>query len=191
MRDAKLLAGSARLDSTLTLLQGLRYQPCYCEENAWWLCGEPEVARADAYVVFITNRFGHCPVARQRAAPPDQVIWWDYHVVVLDAARLIWDLDTRLGLPLPAADWLTGSFPFIDHLSAVLRPTFRLIPCADYRRDFASDRGHMRDADGRWHHPPPPWPSIGSGMNLHRYRHPSADEPGELLDWQGLRQRVG
>lgn len=171
--------------------QSFRYQPFYCEENAWWLCNEPEVSAGNAHVAFITNHFGHCPVAAQRAVAPDQVICWDYHVVLLDAARRIWDLDTRLGLPLPAADWLVGSFPFIDHLPAYLSPTFRLIPCAAYRRDFASDRSHMREADGRWQHPPPPWPIIGNGMNLHRYRHPSAEEPGELLDWHALRERVG
>jgi hypothetical protein len=172
-------------------VQGFRYHPFYCEENAWWLCHERQVSAGDAHVVFIANRLGHCPVAEQRAAAPHQLIWWDYHVVVLDAARRIWDLDTRLGLPLPAADWLVGSFPFIDHLPDALRPTFRLIPCADYRRDFASDRDHMRDPDGRWQHPPPPWPTIGTGMNLARYRHPSADEPGELLDWHALLRRVG
>jgi len=169
-----------------------RYQPFYCEENAWWLCAEPALApspgtaRGGAQVLFIVNRAGHCPFAGQRAGARGEIIWWDYHVVLLDAARRIWDLDTRLGLPLPAADWLTGSFPFIARLPAALAPRFRLVPCAEYRRDFASDRSHMRDSAGRWRHPPPPWPAIGRGMRLPRYLHPDAPEPGQLLDYQGL-----
>lgn len=174
----------------MTSAHAFRYQPFYCEENAWWLCADPRLSAWPAYALFVVNAFGHCPFAGQRAAPPDRLIWWDYHVVVLDAANRIWDLDTRLGLPTPARDWLTGSFPFLDRLPAELMPRFRLIPCADFRRDFASDRGHMREPDGGWHHPPPPWPSIGDGMNLHRYCSPTNPKPGELLDLAALRQRL-
>jgi len=177
-----------RIDARNDPCHGLRYQPFYCEENAWWLCDEAAPCAATAYAMFVINALGHCPFAGQRAAAPDRVVWWDYHVVVLDAAHRIWDLDTRLGLPVPATDWLAGSFPFFDRLSAELAPRFRLIPCADYRRDFASDRSHMRKPDGRWHHSPPPWPPIGDGMNLHRYRSPTHAEPGALLDWEALRQ---
>lgn len=170
--------------------RGLRYHPFYCEENAWWLCGAVAPSSTGTYVVFIINAFGHCPFAGQRAAPPGQLIWWDYHVVVLDAEDRIWDLDTRLGLPLPARDWVAGSFPFLDRLPADLSPRFRLIPCGDYRREFASDRGHMRQPNGRWQHPPPPWPPIGRGMNLHRYCSPSTGGPGEVLDAATLLQRL-
>lgn len=171
-------------------LRGLRHHPFYCEENAWWLCGEPRIGPGDSHVLFICNRFGHCPFAEQQAAPPGQVVWWDYHVVVLDVDQRIWDLDTRLPLPLPALAWLAGTFPFIDRLPRALEPRFRLIRCSDYRRDFASDRSHMRTVDGRWHHPPPPWSPIGTGTNLHVYRAPIADGPGEPLDWGALHRRL-
>jgi len=143
-----------------------RYHPFYCEENAWWLCNEASPRAATAYAVFVVNAFGRCPFAGQRAVPEGRLVWWDYHVVVLDADNRIWDLDTRLGLPLPARDWLAGSFPFLGRLPAALLPRFRLIPCADYHRDFASDRSHMRKPDGRWRHAPPPWPPIGDGMKM-------------------------
>ncbi|MGB5831757.1 MAG: hypothetical protein WBG92_07175 [Thiohalocapsa sp.] len=168
-----------------------RYQPFYCEENAWWLCGESKLSADNARVLFVFNRLGHCPFAAQRAAPPNRIVCWDYHVVLLDCNCRIWDLDTRLGLPLPALDWLAGSFPFIAQLPPDLSPLFRMIPCLDYRRDFASDRSHMREHNGRWHRPPPPWPPIGEGMNLSHYRDQSADAPGELLTWDGLQRRLG
>jgi hypothetical protein len=177
---------------------GFHYQPFYCEENAWWLCAETLADAQDGtvdltdrrLVAFIVNRFGHCPLAAQHAARSGDVIWWDYHCVVLDGLDRIWDLDTRLGLPLPAARWLAGSFPFIDRLPPDLMPHFRLIPAAEFRRDFASDRRHMRGPDGHWHHPPPPWPPIGCGHDLPRYVRLDDDGPGELLDWAAIHRRL-
>jgi len=169
---------------------GFRYQPFYCEENAWWLCAEPALGPGERQVVFIGNLFGHCPFAQQSAARRGHVIWWDYHCVVLDATRRIWDLDTRLTVPLPAQAWLAGSFPFVDRLPPTLIPRFRLISADVYRRSFASDRSHMRTPGGRWQHPPPPWPSIGSGMNLDAHRAMSGDGPGELLRWDDFVRRV-
>ncbi|MCG6941737.1 MAG: hypothetical protein LJE69_10880 [Thiohalocapsa sp.] len=170
---------------------GFRYQPFYCEENAWWLCAEPALGDGPRHVVFLMNRQGACPLAAQKAAPPGGLCWWDYHVVLLDGSARIWDLDSRLGCPVPAGRWLTGSFPSIEQLPSALQPLFRLVPAADYRADFASDRSHMRSADGGWLHPPPSWPPIGTGMNLPSYRSTVAGGPGELLDWQQMLGRVG
>jgi hypothetical protein len=167
-----------------------RYQPFYCEENAWWLCAEPVLGPGLRHVVFITNRAGLCPFLNQRAAAPGEAIGWDYHCVVLDGRGRIWDLDTRLGLPLPGRDWLAGSMPFAAGLPAALKPMFRLVPATHFRRDFASDRGHMRLPDGRWQHPPPPWPPIGLGMNLADYLSPSSDGPGELFGLSGFVARL-
>jgi hypothetical protein len=158
------------------------YQPFYCEENAWWLCAEPALGPGPRQVVFITNRAGLCPFLNQRAAAPGRLIGWDYHCVVLDGQGRIWDLDTRLGLPVHGRDWLAGSLPFLARLTAELKPFFRVVPAADYRRDFASDRGHMRLSGGGWEHAPPPWPAIGRGMNLPDYLRLSGDGPGELID---------
>jgi hypothetical protein len=168
------------------LTTGFHYQPFYCEENAWWLCAEPALGEGLRHVVFILSRQGACPLAAQWAAPPGELCWWDYHVVVLDGAARIWDLDSRLGCPVPARRWLTGSLPFAEHLPAEMRPLFRLVPAAAYRAGFASDRSHMRTADGGWLHPPPAWPPIGQGMTLPAYRSTHPGGPGQLLDWDGF-----
>lgn len=168
----------------------LRYQPFYCEENAWWLCADPALGPEPRWVLFVLNRQGACPLAAQRAVPPGALCWWDYHVVVMDAQTRIWDLDTRLGLPVTAAAWLAGSLPGAERWPAPLAPLFRVVSAADYRLGFASDRSHMRRPGGGWLHPPPPWPPIGTGMTLPAYRSTDGDGPGELLDLTQLRARI-
>lgn len=169
----------------------LHYQPFYCEENIWWLCAE-SLQRADlVQVVFVASASGACPVAEQRAAGDDGVAWWDYHCVGLDAASRIWDLDSRLPLPVAARDWLTRSFPQGSGLPEPLQPRFRVVPAGDYRAELASDRRHMRAPGGDWLHPPPPWPCIGTGWNLDRYWNViDAAGPGRLFDLDGFSATV-
>jgi protein N-terminal glutamine amidohydrolase len=178
-------------DDSASAAPGLRYHPYYCEENAWWLCAEPTLGAGPHRVLFVLSRGGLCPLAAQRAAPPGQLCWWDYHVVVLDGSDRLWDLDTRLGLPVPALTWLAGTFPLLERLPADMQPLFRVVPAADYRAHFASDRSHMRSPTGDWLHPPPPWPPIGAGMRLPDYRSTAPGGPGERLDWRALRAALG
>ena len=167
------------------------YHPFYCEENAWWLCAEPALGPGPHQVTFISGLAGHCPFLQQRAVDPGKVLWWDYHCVVLDGSGRIWDLDSRLPLPTLGLDWLDQTFPFGDELPTRWRPRFRLVPAADFRRHFASDRRHMRNSDGDWTQPPPPWPAIGEGWNLDVYRDiGDTSGPGELLDIESLRSRL-
>ena len=121
----------------------------------------------------------------QRASTPGRLIAWDYHVVVADAQGRVWDLDSRLPLPSPGLEWLRRSFALVPRLPTRYAPRLRLVPAVSYRRDFASDRGHMRDRRGRWRRPPPPWDPVGSGMSLTTYLIPEDPEPGLLLDLQG------
>jgi hypothetical protein len=113
-------------------------------------------------------------------------MFWDYHVVLLDGRGRVWDLDTRLALPLAAGRWLRGSFLPPGYAPAHLEPRFRVVEAESFRAEFASDRRHMRAAGGGWRRPPPPWAPIGQGYNLPRYldwRDPAG--PGTIL---GLRQ---
>ena len=128
----------------------------------------------------------------QRAAAPGFPIVWDYHVVLLlqeQAGFTILDRDCRLGPALSAGEWLEASFHQLSVGDGQLAPCFRLVPAEIYRRELRSDRSHMR-CDGAWIQAPPPWPTIGSGMNLMRFVDMQADFHGELVDLETLRQRV-
>ncbi len=168
----------------------LRYHPFYCEENAWWLCAEPALGLGPHQALFISGLAGHCPFLHQRAVARGEVLWWDYHCVVLDGSKRIWDLDSRLPLPCPGLDWLDRTFAFAEAQPEPWRPRFRLVAAGAFRAHFASDRRHMRNEDGSWGRPPPPWPAIGEGWNLDAYRDVEAAGPGELLDCDGLRTRL-
>jgi hypothetical protein len=170
--------------------QQLRYQPFYCEENIWWLCAEPPAGVSIDQVIFVAGSGGICPIAEQRAGGADGVAWWDYHCIALDHRRRVWDLDSRLPLPVTAGRWLEFSFPRAADWPMLLQPLFRLVPSADYLQDLCSHRHHMRNPDdGGWQQPPPPWPCIGSGAgNLEIYRDLSKPEgPGVVLDLAAFR----
>lgn len=142
--------------------------PYWCEENAWHLCVEPRLG-ADAHVVVISNPTRTVALWQQRAAPRRGVpVVWDYHVIVasrdpVGGAR-VWDLDTMLGFPVPIDAYLAQTF--CAGVDPKLLPRFRVLAALEYRARFASDRRHMRDADGGWQQPPPPWPPIGEGHVL-------------------------
>ena len=145
----------------------IRYQPYYCEENAYHLCTDPqrpELQGRSPAAVFIRGLGDHCVMWQQGAVAPGEPVFWDYHVVVLaQGPWQIWDLDTRLGCPVPATTYLRRSFRPELTLPPELTPRFRLVDAAELARTFASDRSHMRDPDGRFSQPPPPWPAIGAG----------------------------
>jgi hypothetical protein len=173
-----------------------RYQPFYCEENVFHLAREPELAARPRAVVFISNPERACAVWHQRAAErPTSAILWDYHVVLLVAAPWeVWDFDTVLGLPVPAADYLRRSFHRdLPGLPDQHHPCFRVVDAEVFTATFASDRSHMRSAGGRYQQPPPPWPPIGEPgavSNLMRFADVTAPFLGEVIDLGGLLARV-
>ena len=61
----------------------MTFQPYYCEENAWRLCGHPYFGTRERRVVFISNPMRAVAFAGQRAAPPGEWVIWDYHVIFL------------------------------------------------------------------------------------------------------------
>jgi hypothetical protein len=159
----------------------LEYQPFYCEENVWHLARRFE--GRPAKVVFISNAQKTCALWQQRAAEPGLPVIWDYHVV-LSAARMIHDLDTRLPFPSPAREWIDGTFPL--PLPEELAPRFRVVSAARFVEVFASDRSHMRDAGGAYRASPPPWAPIGIGSNLMRFADMSDGFEGEVCALDGL-----
>jgi hypothetical protein len=103
-----------------------------------------------------------------------------------------WDLDTRLGFPLPAITWLDQSLPqgiFAEEFA----PFFRVMDAEVYVGELRSDRGHMRNPDGSWLAPPPNWPPISApekGSNLMAWVDVEGKGPGEVLDRQGFAHRL-
>lgn len=180
--------GSGATDPT-----DLRYQAFYCEENAYHLAREPVVAARPREVMFISNPTRSIAMWNQRAAgQPGAAMLWDYHVVLLvQDPWEIWDLDTFLGCPVPAADYLQGSFR--PDLPAHYQPYFRLVEADELAATFASDRAHMRRRDGHYKRPPPPWPPIGvpgRESNLMRFVDVTAPFVGEVVDLARLVERV-
>jgi hypothetical protein len=171
------------------------YWPRYCEENVWHACdGADGDGLAGALVMVISNDARAVAFWEQRAAPPGEVVFWDYHVVLLTRDESRWrviDPDCRAGRELAAARWLDASFAPLAAEHADHRPVFRLVPTDVYRRELRSDRSHMRSGD-EWQSPPPPWPTIGDGgSNLMRFVDMDDEFLGEVLDLEALRKRLG
>ena len=72
--------------------------------------------------------------------------------------------------------------------SACVSPIFRVMSAADYVANLRSDRSHMRDANGNYHKPPPPWspPGGGSDTNLAQFIDLNQPVPGEIYDLAGF-----
>ena len=173
------------------------YQPFYCEENVFHLAHDPLVASRRREVVFISNASRTCAMWHQRAAArPGWPILWDYHVVLLAVAPgshlvQVWDLDTTLGLPVPAGHYLRRSFQ--AGVDAEFEPRFRVVDADVFVRTFSSDRAHMRTPGGRYRKRPPPWPVIGAPgatPNLARFTDLSTPFLGEVLDLRGMLART-
>jgi hypothetical protein len=158
------------------------YTSCYCEENVYWLCKKftEEIMMKDFchYVVVVSNPTKAVPIFQQQAGKEEHegLVVWDYHVFVLQASTkfrdnsssLIWDLDTKLGFPLPAEEYFDKSFPMeLDEEEAIY---FKVIDAQTYLRDFSSDRSHMKDEQGNWQSPPPQHPCIMSQDGISKFQ---------------------
>lgn len=167
----------------------LLYQPYFCEENIWQLARRGDLIHPDSEVVFISNQNQGVACWNQRGTTSDEAIVWDYHVVLLEPGKpaRIWDFDStlrnsELGMgPLPARDWIRWTFLTPDYVKEEYHPLFRVIGIRDYVTHFASDRSHMRDAQGAYYQTPPHWEAPNApGMNLERYRLMSQLGPDEV-----------
>jgi protein N-terminal glutamine amidohydrolase len=173
----------------------LRYQPFYCEENIYHLSQHPHFAARSPAALFVSGLGGECVMWHQKQARrPGAPLSWDYHVLLLVRDPWeIWDFDTTLGFPVPAAMYLRRSFrPELD-IPAELTPWFRRVNAAELAATFASDRSHMRDRRGAFQRPPPPWPAIGAegvASNLGRFLTREDAIAGEVMDLPALLARV-
>lgn len=175
-------------------LPDVLYQPFYCEENVHHLLRHAALAGRPRHAVVVSGVLGgfvmwHQRAARGRSAP----LFWDYHVIVLaEDPWEVWDLDTTLGVPSPAPEYLRRSFR--AGLPPELAPIFRVVPAGVFVATFASDRSHMRRPDGRFERPPPPWPTVSPperGSNLRRFVDMTDPFVGEVLSLEDLSARIG
>jgi hypothetical protein len=176
------------------------YQPFYCEENVWRLCQDPRLEASERLVAVITGSGQgaaerRCAFYHQRLASAEgEPVLWDFHVVLL--ARVhgwqVWDLDSDLGAPVPAGQYLGATFGDQQLIPAPLRPRLRLIDAGTYVARLRSDRSHMRDPAGHFLQPPPPWPPPGWGRenNLAAFLDPDQPFLGEVVSLAGLRARL-
>ena len=162
-----------------------RYAANYCEENVWHLCQCDLLAEWPKKICIVAAFSGFCEFHQQRAAAPGQSVWWDYHVVLFVRRGTppqweVWDLDSRCGFPVTATEYCRQTFPHatLDRHRA-FAPRFKFCNAEAYVSGLASDRSHMRTADGRWLAPPPEWPPIGDQgqLNLSQWLDVSVASP--------------
>lgn len=164
-----------------------RYAACYCEENVWHLVANEAILCPGAEVVFLSNPHRTCALWAQRAGHP---VVWDYHVILLNPSPsgwMVWDLDSLAGVACPLDSYLEATFQPLPPSLAALRPRFRCLDVADYRRTFSSDRSHMRTADGHWSAPPPFWSPIHRADQPSFLRWTVMHEADDSLDLESFR----
>jgi len=158
------------------------YTPYFCEENVYQLLRDPFFAERRAHALFITNAAAGVAMLWQRAGRGEPVVW-DYHAIALsfDGKRgLVWDLDSALPFPCEARRYLDSSFP--AEIPARFRPWFKCVLRGEFLDRFASDRRHMRDGEGRFIAPPPPWPPIQPDTEREAETQEPRHNLGEFLD---------
>lgn len=138
-----------------------RYAPFYCEENIWHLANDRHIQG----VAFISNPRRQVACFAQGRSKTGEVMVWDYHVIGfgIDSATAtlsVWDPDSTLPCPCPALRYLAATFPKLPAKFEHVAPWFRMCTAAQFVATFTSDRRHMRNPNGSWQQPPPPWPCI-------------------------------
>ncbi|XP_054462333.1 protein N-terminal glutamine amidohydrolase [Anoplopoma fimbria] len=153
------------------------YTSCYCEENVWKLCEFVRTERTarleELFVVFISNGNRTVPLWKQKSGRGDQPVIWDYHVVLLQirlhSSSLVYDLDSELSFPCTLKLYAAQALRSDHNIKPAYHRKLRVVPADSFLLNFASDRSHMKNSDGSWRMPPPPYPPIRtteSQMNL-------------------------
>ncbi|XP_049458574.1 protein N-terminal glutamine amidohydrolase isoform X1 [Epinephelus fuscoguttatus] len=158
-----------REDGTTPSRENCVYTSCYCEENVWKLCEfirtERTVPLEELLVVFISNENRTVPLWKQKSGRGDHPVIWDYHVILLQvghqpSSSLVYDLDSELAFPCSLTLYAAEALRSDSHINPAYHRKLRVIPAHCFLLNFASDRSHMKNSDGSWKMPPPPYPPI-------------------------------
>jgi len=150
------------------------YTKNYCEENVWKLCEHIKEKKSDfldhVFVIFISNKNRTVPLWCQRAQAKDSSpVVWDYHVVLMvkmdknaqvAAKYYIYDLDTYLPFPVSLEVYFKETFKPQVFLKSEFNQMLKVVSAIDYLLVFASDRSHMKKANGLWIANPPTYSCI-------------------------------
>jgi hypothetical protein len=150
-------------------IKAFKYSENFCEENIWHLCQNPELKGFTKKVLIISNSNRNCSFRFQKSPNGDEVVWWDYHVILLafnSESRLIYDFDSTLEFPSSFNNYLDATFQADPNQDGNDLPGFKSIASEDFIHSFISDRGHMKDDQGNWLSSPPKWPTIGNKGKL-------------------------
>jgi len=144
------------------------YTPLFCEENIWQLIhslSSSDIAISKLWCLFITNPSQKVALLNQQTAPLNQLVIWDYHVILLadiNHQSVIFDFDTRLDFVTSLDEYLKNTFIFFSkEIHEELIPYIRKIPAQSYLKHFYSDRSHMKNQIAASEYPP--WPVINKG----------------------------
>lgn len=150
-------------------IKEFKYSANFCEENIWHLCKNPALSGFSKKVLIVSNSSSYCPFRFQKSINNDEIVWWNYHVILLASqagATLVYDFDSILPVPISGMEYMTLTFGEIDNLTPAILPCFKAIDAGDYLNSFVSDRSHMKDSEGNWLSVPPKWPIIGKNGDL-------------------------
>ncbi|XP_068253024.1 protein N-terminal glutamine amidohydrolase-like [Nyctibius grandis] len=151
---------AAACEAALPPRPACAYTSSYWEENVWKLCdyirSQDQYPLEEFYAGFISS---------------DRRM--DYCVILLHVSsgeeNFIYDLDTVLPFPCPFAVYSVEAFRLDDSLHPEFHRKIEMIRADLYLKTVASNRSHMKDANGKWQKPPPSYPCIetaDSKMNL-------------------------
>lgn len=150
-------------------IKTFKYSENFCEENIWHLCQNPELEGFTKKVLIISNSSRNCSFRFQKSPNGEEVVWWDYHVILLASnqeSQLIYDFDSTLEFPASLKNYLDATFQIDQNRDGKELPVFKAIKSEDFIHSFISDRGHMKDDQGNWLSSPPKWPAIGKSGSL-------------------------
>ncbi|BBM88009.1 hypothetical protein [Candidatus Uabimicrobium amorphum] len=134
-----------------------KYQEFFCEENIWWLgksLHEEGFALERQHVLIFSNAKQTTPLFCQG----ENLLVWDYHVVLYYEDLGIFDFNTLLPFPCEAERYFACTFPQL--LPEDYRVYVRKVAMEEYHEHFCSDRSHMLDKDGTPVQPFPSWAAI-------------------------------